>query len=131
MSTKVLLRLLSLAVLLSVSAFAVDGVVLINQASVMAAGGFPYRIMNPGSYKLSGNLVVPANVDGVDISADNVALDLNGFTITGNGGGSAIFSRNSGITVKNGAVVNFGIGIALGETGWWRKCTSRTSRRLA
>ena len=40
------------------SAFAVDGQVLINQSTVMAAGGFPYIISNSGSYKLSGNLTM-------------------------------------------------------------------------
>jgi hypothetical protein len=41
-------------------AFAVDGQVLIDQAAVMAAGGFPYKITSLGSYKLSGNISVPA-----------------------------------------------------------------------
>ena len=40
-------------------AFAVDGTVLINQSTVTAAGGFPYKIMQSGSYRLSGNLFVP------------------------------------------------------------------------
>jgi len=35
-----------------------EGVVLINQSTVMAAGGFPYVITQPGSYKLSGNLTL-------------------------------------------------------------------------
>src|SRR5262245_44146183 len=65
------------------SALAVDGVVLINQATVTAAGGFPHTISQPGSYKLSGNLAVPAGVNGIYISASNVTLDLNGFTISG------------------------------------------------
>jgi hypothetical protein len=45
-------------------AFGVDGVTLINQSTVIAAGGFPYTISRPGSYKLSGNLTVPTGVDG-------------------------------------------------------------------
>jgi len=62
--------------------FAADGQILINQATVTAAGGFPYVISQPGSYKLSGNLVVPANTDGIHLLASNVTLDLNGFSIT-------------------------------------------------
>src|SRR6185437_2583451 len=58
MSTKVLVRLICIAVLLSISAFAVDGVVLINQNTVIAAGGFPYHITQAGSYRLTSNLVV-------------------------------------------------------------------------
>src|SRR5215469_5688807 len=70
--------------LASVCAFAVDGTVLINQSTVMAAGGFPYKITQPGSYQLSGNLVVPdANTTAISITVDHVSLDLNGFSISG------------------------------------------------
>jgi hypothetical protein len=69
------------AAFLPACAFAVDGVVLINQSTVTSAGGFPYTISQPGSYKLSGNLSVPANIDGILITASNVTLDLNGFSI--------------------------------------------------
>src|SRR5579864_7254764 len=65
-------------------AFAVDGVVLINQSSVMAAGGFPYRITQTGSYKLSGNLVAPVDQQAILITANNVTLDLNGFNVACN-----------------------------------------------
>ena len=40
------------------NAWAVDGVVLINQSSVAAAGGFPFFITQPGSYKLSSNITM-------------------------------------------------------------------------
>ena len=81
MSNKTALLLSFVA--LSVSAFAVDGVTLINQATVAAAGGFPYVISQPGSYKLSGNLVVPNTAAyAMTITASNVTLDLNGFTIS-------------------------------------------------
>src|SRR5579859_1332837 len=64
-----------------IAVYAVDGVGLINQSTVMAAGGFPYVISQPGSYKLSGNLEAPAGSNGIVIAASNVTLDLNGFTI--------------------------------------------------
>ncbi|HXZ81013.1 MAG TPA: hypothetical protein VEG30_13875 [Terriglobales bacterium] len=67
--------------LLSACAFAVDGVILINNATVLAAGGYPYTISQPGSYKLSGNLVAPLNKDTIFINADNVTLDLAGFNV--------------------------------------------------
>jgi hypothetical protein len=75
--------LVSLLALLTVSAYAVDGVVLINQASVNAAGGFPYKITASGSYKLSSNLVVTGTADAIDVLADNVTIDMNGFSIIG------------------------------------------------
>ena len=76
-----------------VCGFAIDGQVLINQSTVMASGGFPYRITQPGSYKLSGNLALntspTANYSGpggpadvaILIEANNISLDLNGFSI--------------------------------------------------
>jgi len=82
--------LLALAIaLVPACLFAVDGQVLINQSTVMAGGGFPYRISLPGSYKLSGNLTmtttVGGNIGGIDvaiaIASSQVTLDLNGFTI--------------------------------------------------
>src|SRR5277367_1644527 len=101
-------------------AFAVDGVALINQSTVMAAGGFPYRIVAAGSYKLSGNLTVPAGQDGIDIQSGNVTLDLNGFAITGSGNGGAGFgvaSPGQSITLRNGSITNFPIGLFLTGTG--------------
>jgi hypothetical protein len=123
--------LICAALMFSAPAFAVDGVVLINQSTVMAAGGFPYKITQPGSYKLSGNLVVPASADGIDVQVNNVTIDLNGFTISGpatcTGSGSGISCgqftstvgidgpiNHSGLAVRNGSVVGFYTGVYAG-----------------
>lgn len=125
MSRKQISLLVCVVTLFSASLFPVDGVVLINQASVMAAGGFPYHITQPGSYKLSGNLVVTdPTKDAIDIDVENVTLDLNGFSITGpeictgslfgpitscmpsGFGGSGIVGANN-VSVFNGSVVGF------------------------
>lgn len=105
-------------------AFAVDGVVLINQSTVMAAGGFPYTISQPGSYKLSGNLQSPTGSNGIIIAASNVTLDLNGFTISGSSagpfiGGVLLSARNApkATTVRNGTINGNGIFVDLGGTG--------------
>ena len=47
--------------------------------------GFPITLSVPGSYKLTGNLVVPGGLNGIEITSDNVTLDLNGFRIAGSG----------------------------------------------
>src|SRR5690349_7542173 len=72
------------AALLSIVAstsWAVDGVVLIDQNKALAGGvspgdlpGFPVTISSPGSYRLAGNLNVPAGADGINITANNVSL---------------------------------------------------------
>jgi hypothetical protein len=117
--TKYVIAILALS-LIPASAFALDGVVLINQSTVMAAGGFPYMITQPGSYKLSGNLIVTsAGKDGIDINSDNVTLDLNGFTITGpgtRGPENGIASANQNITLRNGVVTRFPTGVLLTGT---------------
>ncbi|MFT7723951.1 MAG: hypothetical protein QM788_14165 [Roseateles sp.] len=81
-------HILFLAALLGASsAFAQ---VTIDQNKAMAGNvtpgdtpGFPVTINQPGSYKLTGNLTVPPGVDGILVKAENVTLDLNGFTIRG------------------------------------------------
>jgi hypothetical protein len=117
-----------LALLFSVPAsFAVDGVVLINQSTVMAAGGFPYQINNPGSYKLSGNLTVTTRADAIDINSDDVTLDLNGFNISCASAdcslppalfmNGVVSNGHIDITVKNGSVRGFGQGVGVWLTG--------------
>ncbi|HEX4911119.1 MAG TPA: right-handed parallel beta-helix repeat-containing protein [Permianibacter sp.] len=74
-------------------ALAVDGVVLIDQGRALAgnvtpgdAPGFPVSITRSGSYRLSSQLVLPANrnINGIEISNNaTITLDLNGFAIVG------------------------------------------------
>ena len=111
---------------------AVDGVVIITQAQANTKG-FPVIINQPGSYQLASNLTVPdENTDAIKIAADNVTLNLNGFSILGpntcsrqnlavqcnkNGNGVGVrsdpdpfnypFSRN-GLTIINGAIRGMG-----------------------
>jgi hypothetical protein len=69
----------------------VDGVVLIDQSHALAGNinpgdgpGFPITISQPGSYRLSGNLTVTdINTTAIQITADHVTIDLNGFGIYG------------------------------------------------
>lgn len=70
---------------------AADGVTLIDQkAAAMGrvtpsdTPGFPVTISQSGLYRLAGNLqVADAVTTAIEITADNVTLDLNGFTISG------------------------------------------------
>src|SRR4051794_34078108 len=67
------------------------GVILIDQQHAQVSGigpgdgsGFPVTISQPGSYKLTSNLTVASPTsNGIVIQADNVTLDLNGFSISG------------------------------------------------
>jgi len=117
--------------------YAVDGQTLINQATVNAAGGFPYVISQAGSYKLSGNLIVSDNTkDAIVIAHDFVTLDFGGFSIIGpvdcssgtcvgtpqgqfsSAGVVTIHAFDQGspffnITIRNGTIQGMGYGIHL------------------
>jgi len=103
------------------SAGAVDGTIEINQAKVLANGGFPYSISTQGSYRLTGNLTPPASTDAIDVTANHVTIDLNGFSIVGAGGtGNGINGISAGaLTVENGTIVQFanGYGVYTGGNG--------------
>jgi hypothetical protein len=99
--------------LCTVPAFAVDGEVLINQAKVNAGGitpgdaaGFPATLSRPGRYKLTGNLVVPASNTAIQITANDVTVDLNGFTISGAVPGSAARGIFAGTGVDRSRIAN-------------------------
>jgi hypothetical protein len=94
-----------------------DSVVLIDQASVAAgtvtpgAAGFPITLSQPGSYRLESNLVVPnANVSAIKITADNVTLDLNGYSIIGPG-----LCKDNGTTLPTCLPAGTGIGVLAGS----------------
>jgi hypothetical protein len=113
--------LILVALLIPAALYAVDGQTLINQSTVMAAGGFPYVISQPGSYKLSSNLSVPNHINGIHIEASNVTLDLNGFSITTPtqpqvpaSFGIQTSTGLSGMTIRNGSVRGFTAPLAIG-----------------
>lgn len=106
------------------------GVISINQEKALEgevtpgdAPGFPVTISVPGSYELSGNLQIPdANTSGIVVTADNVTLNLNGFSITGGttctgipvqscsplGSGNGVDSNMANTVVLNGTIQGMG-----------------------
>lgn len=118
--TKMIAALLTASALLpALPAGAVDGEILITQAKINAGGiapgdaaGFPATLSRPGRYKLTGNLRVPAGVFGFEVTASDVTIDLNGFTMSSSPPGQAttgVFSESSnGLRVVNGTISGFG-----------------------
>ena len=125
----------ALLAIVSGSALAVDGVILIDQNKALAGNvtpgdpaGFPVNITQPGSYRLSSNLIVPnENTTAIQITASHVTLDLNGFAIlgptncaggtlpcAGTGTGNGINTGGSNapdqfnITIRNGTIQGMG-----------------------
>jgi hypothetical protein len=116
---------LGIALLASAAVYAVDGVILIDQNRALSgnvtpgdAPGFPVTITQPGSYRLSSNLIVPdANTSAIRIAADHITLDLNGFAILGpvDCSGGNCFGLGNGSGVEGGAGgVHFNITIRNG-----------------
>jgi hypothetical protein len=109
------------------AAAAVDGVIEINQAAALAGGvtpgdapGFPVSLNAPGSYRLTGALVVPdGTTTAILVDAGSVAIDLNGFSITcaapctGNTGFGidvVVALDHFGTSVRNGTIKGMGAG---------------------
>jgi len=107
-----------------------DGRIEINEATVLASGGYPYVISSRGSYVLTGDLNPPADVIGIQVDADDVNIDLNGFAIRGNlvcvpnsctgtGPSAAISVPASPLTngrrcsVRNGSITGVGTAVVL------------------
>lgn len=93
--------------------------------------GFPITITQSGSYQLTSNITSNSTtINVIEITADNVTLDLNGFAIIGprtcTGDNASLVCTNSGMTasaisangfkniiVKNGSTQGFDTGVRL------------------
>jgi hypothetical protein len=69
-------------------------------------------ISQPGSFYLTKNINAPAGTSGLQIAASDVTIDLNGFSIIGQGtsgtpAGIAVQGTRSNICVKNGTITGF------------------------
>lgn len=72
----------------------------------------PFTISQPGSYYVTRNLTMVGAFDGITIDADNVTLDLGGFTLDGaNAGRNGVRLQNQhrGITVRNGNAAHWAV----------------------
>lgn len=69
----------------------------------------PLVIDQPGSYYLAQDVVAIPDHPAIRITADNVTLDLNGFTVSGNlevNDGDGIRVEGANVTLRNGTVRN-------------------------
>jgi hypothetical protein len=71
----------------------------------------PFTIAVPGAYYLAGNLAGVSGQNGITIAADNVTLDLMGFTLTGGAGSLHGITFSGGakiVSVRNGILRDWG-----------------------
>ena len=107
-----------LAVILSGSAAWADDIY------VVAGGGapvgtkitsVPYTISNPGFYFLGGNLTYSGTYRAIIVNADNVTLDLMGFSLSHPGplvvGNGIYMEGRYNVEIRNGTVSGFNVGI--------------------
>jgi len=71
----------------------------------------PYTIGTPGSYYLTQNLTQSGSGGGITVTSDDVTIDLNGFALSGGGGGTVtgISAPNvqKNLHVRNGTIRNW------------------------
>lgn len=80
-----------ISILIDLPAQASEGVIEIHQTCATTGGcfpgdaaGFPVTITASGSYRLSSNLTIPNTTStAIDVNAEQVSIDLNGFAIIG------------------------------------------------
>jgi parallel beta-helix repeat protein len=124
--TKVAASLLALAGLLAFTLFATAGSLeppaapgptmktLDEVEPRVPISSLPYTISASGSYYLTGHLTTDSN--GISVEANDVTIDLMGYSLTGPGSGAGVwagYSPKSNIEVCNGTVRNFQAGVAV------------------
>lgn len=84
----------------------------INLANTPGDADSLFKITQPGSYYLTGNITGVAGKHGVEIATSGVSLDLMGFTMTGVAGSldgvSVTVNNLQNISVVNGSVRSWG-----------------------
>ena len=83
----------------------------VNATNTPGTANAVFRISQPGSYYLTGNVTGQSGKHGIVIAASDVTLDLNGFTLTGVPG-SLDGITNEGtinrVTLRNGTISRWG-----------------------
>ena len=120
------------------SSHAVDGVFEISESCASSFGcfdgdsaGFPVTITESGSYRLTSNIIVSSPIVSIiAVNADNVSIDLNGFSLIGPAtcSGATLTCSQTGvgiginangqenITIRNGIISGMGNdGIVVGR----------------
>lgn len=91
--------------------------IAINAANTPGDADSVFRISQPGSYYLAASFTGEPSKKCIEIAANDVTIDLNGMTITGDATSTAgIFAENVriGLTVRNGTVRDVGAGLGIG-----------------
>lgn len=83
---------------------------LINTANTPGDAANSFIISQPGSYYLGADIVGTSGRNGILVAADNVTINLNGFSLSGVAGAAAGITNNAphrGVTILNGRVTDW------------------------
>lgn len=84
----------------------------ISATNTPGDAGALFRITQPGSYYLTGNLTGVTGKHCIEFGTDGITLDLNGFALIGvTGSLSGVYINSDRATVRNGTIHNFKVGI--------------------
>lgn len=89
--------------------------------TVIPGGTGLYTISTSGSYVLGGDLISTSGTTALIINVADVTLDLNGFAVrstltSGGSSGIVISSAGDRVTMRNGRVLGFAIGVVASGT---------------
>ena len=83
--------------------------IALNATNTPGDANSVYRIVASGSYYLTDSLFVGVGKNGIEIAANEVSIDLNGFEIVGGLGSlDGIVGSGSGFSVRNGSIHDLG-----------------------
>jgi len=83
----------------------------VNAANTPGDSNSLFKIVDPGSYYLTGDVAGAANKHGIEIAATGVTLDLNGFDLVGVSGsldGVNVSGFPENLHIRNGSIRNWG-----------------------
>jgi hypothetical protein len=85
--------------------------IIVNAANTPGNASNTFIISQAGSYYLTGNITGASGKHGISIQADDVTLDLNGFTINSGGGGTFrgvnVPAAQTNFCIRNGSVTGW------------------------
>jgi hypothetical protein len=95
-----------------------------SYSATIPINSVPATISSPGTYQVTRNLVCTVAIPAITINspkAGKIVLDLNGFTLSSTGvnisGVSIENPTNSSITVRNGTLSEFFVGVDVNPAG--------------
>jgi hypothetical protein len=100
----------------------------LTQATAPGDANSVFKIAQPGSYVLTGNLEVPPNEIGIEIASGDVTIDLNGYTIraqtdgsgvgVGTEDGGSVPASYTGVRITGGTLASLEFGIDLVDSAF-------------